>query len=87
MICAGISGILCWLPFYPIDQIKTRIQTQSFNNNKNGMMTMREAFHQLYVQEGGVKRLYRGLTPCLIRAFPAYAAQYTVYETALKYVR
>jgi solute carrier family 25 carnitine/acylcarnitine transporter 20/29 len=84
VICAGVSGMICWFPFYPIDQVKTRIQTQSFAQKK--MITMREAFLHLYKNEGGVKRLYRGLTPCLIRAFPAYAAQYITYETALKMI-
>jgi len=88
VLCAGTSGMICWFPFYPIDQIKTRIQTQSFSgaSSTRKMLSMTEAFRQL-MKEGGVRVMYRGLTPCLVRAFPAYSAQYTTFETALHWVR
>ena len=45
--------------------------------------TYRSSFHCLAaIYRGeGVRGLYKGVGPCLMRAFPAYAAQFTLYDT------
>ena len=35
---------------------------------------------------GGMKRFTAGLAPALARSFPANAAGFAVYETAIKYL-
>lgn len=31
LISVGVAGVLCWLPTYPLDVIKTRIQSNNFS--------------------------------------------------------
>jgi solute carrier family 25 (mitochondrial carnitine/acylcarnitine transporter), member 20/29 len=79
IFAAGIGGILAWLPCYPIDQVKSHMQL-------SGRGTHRSMFHcakHIYVMEGWRHGFFKGLGPCLSRAFPAYAAQYIMYEQAV----
>lgn len=62
---AGVlSGIAMWLPVYPIDVIKSRIQTER--------MTVRQA-----IRYGN---LWAGLTPCLARAGLVYGIGFKILE-------
>lgn len=63
----GMGGVCLWLTIFPFDLIKSRIQVQ---NSNIGMMTMLLKI----VREEGPRTLYRGLTPTLLRTFPATAA-------------
>lgn len=61
----GIAGMLAWGTIYPLDTIKTRVQA-------GAAKTIREAFKQ-----GG---LWKGLTPCLVRAAITNSVGFYVYE-------
>jgi solute carrier family 25 (mitochondrial carnitine/acylcarnitine transporter), member 20/29 len=75
---AGLGGIMYWCCIYPVDVIKSSMQTDSLVKSKRRYPTMVAAASGLW-QEGGVSRFYRGFAPCLIRAAPANAAMlYTV---------
>ncbi|EIE24179.1 mitochondrial carrier [Coccomyxa subellipsoidea C-169] len=67
---AGTGGLMYWLAIYPIDQIKSAMQTDSIIKAERKYPTMGAAFSKLYA-EGGVPRFYKGFTPCLLRAVPA----------------
>ena len=70
LIGGGIGGLLYWVPFFPIDVIKSTIQADSpYKRQYYGLLS---TSRKLY-QEGGYKRFYKGFTPCLIRAVPANA--------------
>ena len=75
VLAAGIGGIVGWLPCYPVDVIKSRMQVAPQG-------TYRTWIHcgiDLYRREGH-RAMYKGLPMCLVRAFPAYAAQFLLYE-------
>lgn len=65
LLHGGLSGVLSWLCTYPIDTVKTRIQS-------GGAKTMRQAFR------GG--QLWRGVVPCLVRSFIVNACGFYAYE-------
>ena len=73
---AWVAGVCCWLPVYPIDVIKTWMQLHptKFANIF--------ACARYLAKNEGSKVFWRGLSPCLLRAGPAYSAQYLVYEYA-----
>ena len=50
---------------YPFDTIKTIIQVQSLSERT---MTQLEAF-KMVLNDSGVNGLFKGLMPCIIRAF------------------
>ena len=65
LFVGGISGTLSWLFTYPIDVVKTRIQT---NHN----ITLLDK--SLY------KKLWKGISPCLVRGFISNGVCFYVYE-------
>lgn len=75
VVAAGVGGIVGWLPCYPVDVIKSRMQVVPQGTYK----TWIHCGLDLYRTEGR-RGMYKGLPMCLVRAFPAYAAQFLLYE-------
>jgi solute carrier family 25 carnitine/acylcarnitine transporter 20/29 len=78
------AGYSMWLTCYPIDIIKSRVQTDSFSSPKytsaiNCLTTS--------VRAEGISCLFRGLTPCLLRAAPANAATFICFEYTMRLLR
>lgn len=77
MMAGGLAGVAFWGSVYPLDVVKTKIQTDSdVRPRYNGIV---DCARQT-VKEGGVGALYRGVGPCLARAFPANAVTFFVFE-------
>lgn len=75
LLAGGLAGIANWLVAIPIDTVKSRWQTN------DQYKTVLECTKDL-VSKQGFGALFRGLTPALIRAFPANAATLLGVETA-----
>lgn len=83
VLAGSMTGVACWLATYPIDIIKTRIQLDSFSNPLyKGMV---DCFNKSYKAEG-LKGLYRGFSPCALRAAPANGATFLAYEAAISFM-
>ena len=84
LLAGGCGGLAYWVLCYPLDIIKSAIQTDAIDpaarRYKGGLLGTGA---QLW-KEGGVKRFTAGLSPCLLRAFPANAAGFVAYEQAVK---
>ena len=87
MLCGGLAGIVTWASVFPLDVIKTRLQTQrpmqSHDTAQGRVQLGRKGAWLLakdMFRESGVKPFFRGLTVCSIRAFIVNAAQWAVYE-------
>ncbi len=61
------------------DLIKTRMQTQRGAEVMSLQQTLRHV-----VAEGGMRALYRGFTPCIIRAAPANAVAFWGLESTMR---
>jgi solute carrier family 25 carnitine/acylcarnitine transporter 20/29 len=76
-ICAGgAAGIANWLVGMPPDVLKSRLQTAPEGTYPKGI---RDVFKNLIKTEGPLA-LYKGITPVLLRAFPANAACFVGFE-------
>ena len=62
----GLAGVGSWLITYPIDTLKTRLQS-------NSNCTLWSAY--------GQGHLFRGMTICLVRAFIVNACSFVVYDS------
>mmetsp|Transcript_11827 Transcript_11827/g.20281 ORF Transcript_11827/g.20281 Transcript_11827/m.20281 type:complete len:310 (+) Transcript_11827:300-1229(+) len=81
MTAGSFAGLAFWGSVYPMDVIKTRIQTDSDMNPKyRGIL---DCTRQI-VKAEGVSALYRGVGPCLARSVPANAICFVVYEYLIK---
>uniref|UniRef100_A0A7S0T6P7 Mitochondrial carrier protein n=1 Tax=Mantoniella antarctica TaxID=81844 RepID=A0A7S0T6P7_9CHLO len=78
MIAGGAGGFCYWSIFYPIDVIKSAMMTDAINPAERQYKGFLDAGSKL-LKQGGWKRLYAGVVPCLLRASPANAGMlYTV---------
>ena len=67
---AGVGGLLYWLAIFPVDVVKSAVQSDSIKTAEKKYAGPLSAAGALW-REGGVARFYRGFTPCLLRAVPA----------------
>lgn len=68
-LSGSIAGCLSWILTYPIDTIKSRIQS-------NSCSSIKDAIKQ--------KKLFLGFGNCIIRAFIVNGIGFSIYEEALK---
>ncbi|KAH7198151.1 mitochondrial carrier domain-containing protein [Fusarium flagelliforme] len=74
--CAGAAaGVAMWIPVFPIDTVKSRLQTSE------GNVSVGSIVRELYGR-GGVKAFFPGFGPALARAVPANAATFLGVELA-----
>lgn len=82
MISGAMAGYTYWIFGYPVDLIKTKLQTDSFTNPQ--YKSAFDCIRQTY-KTNGVSGFFRGFLPCMLRAGPVNAGSFLVYETTLKY--
>ncbi|EFA83131.1 mitochondrial substrate carrier family protein [Heterostelium album PN500] len=81
MLAGGIGGMSYWTLTYPVDVIKSSIQTDSIVPSQRRYANMMDCASKIYKQQG-IAGFYKGFTPCFIRSFPANAACFVLYEKA-----
>ncbi|THD26251.1 Mitochondrial ornithine transporter [Fasciola hepatica] len=88
--CGGMGGVMLWLAIFPFDVLKSRMQIghleaepahtssvePSVKQRQPGMIKL---FCRI-VKHEGVRSLYRGLGPTLLRTFPASGALFVAVE-------
>lgn len=79
LLAGGIAGIVAWLPCYPQDVVKSRIQAMASSHPTSTWSNFKSL-----LSEGGWRYLFRGFTPTMARAFPANAATFLAYELTRK---
>lgn len=82
-VAGGLAGALSWLVVYPVDMVKSRLQTQPLVNPEyTGII---DCFKKVYRAEGP-KAFSNGLTATLLRAFPLNAITFFVYELTMRFL-
>ncbi|KAK9249568.1 mitochondrial carrier domain-containing protein [Lipomyces tetrasporus] len=74
----GMSGVAMWLTIFPIDTIKSKLQSSETHTN------IARVTSSIY-KAGGVKAFFPGLGPALARSFPANAATFVGVELTHKF--
>ncbi|EXJ80617.1 solute carrier family 25, member 46 [Capronia epimyces CBS 606.96] len=77
MTAGGAAGVAMWIPVFPIDTIKSRLQSAE------GRPTIGGTISGVY-RSGGIKAFFPGFGPALARAVPANAATFVGVELAHK---
>jgi solute carrier family 25 carnitine/acylcarnitine transporter 20/29 len=98
LLCGGLAGIVTWATIFPLDVIKTRVQTQVLHHERRphgeqrGLLqsdtperrlsSLEIAKHAYRTEGTGV--FFRGLGICSVRAFVVNAVQWAVYEWMMR---
>ena len=81
LFAGGMAGLTGWIYMLPADTIKSRIQSAEAGKY-SGMM---DCVRQLIKTEG-YGAFYRGIGPVFLRSFPANAACFFGFETAMNFI-
>ncbi|KAG5459780.1 MAG: hypothetical protein BJ554DRAFT_8264 [Olpidium bornovanus] len=86
LISGALSGTLSKIAVYPVDTIRKRMQIQGPTQNAYAVnhvptypKSIKGVFAQILRDEGPLS-LYKGLTPAILKAAPASAITFLVYE-------
>ncbi|QRC95038.1 hypothetical protein JI435_027690 [Parastagonospora nodorum SN15] len=98
LLCGGLAGVVTWASIFPLDVIKTRVQTQILHSErslsgeerallhpavpKRRMSSLEIAKHAYQTEGSGV--FFRGLGICSVRAFVVNAVQWAMYEWMMR---
>ncbi|KAF1361615.1 mitochondrial carrier [Lizonia empirigonia] len=98
LMCGGFAGIVTWASIFPMDVIKTRVQTQILQSEpvrtgeqqsllhaegrRTQMGAIQIARHAYQTEGAGF--FFRGLGICSVRAFIVNAVQWAVYEWMMR---
>ena len=77
MTAGGAAGVAMWIPIFPVDTIKSRLQSAE------GRPTVGGVVRGVYAS-GGLKAFFPGMGPAMARAVPANAATFLGVEVAHK---
>ena len=82
MTGGAMAGVAYWTAFYPADTVKSQIQT----NPKFASSNFSQVFKGIYRNEG-IRGLYKGWAITAIRAAPAHALLFGVYNETMRFLQ
>ncbi|CAG8839856.1 18112_t:CDS:2, partial [Gigaspora margarita] len=66
------AGFRMWIPVYPIDVVKSKLQTDGFTSQTR------------QYKKTNVKGFFKGFGACMLRAAPVNAFTFVAYELAMR---
>jgi solute carrier family 25 carnitine/acylcarnitine transporter 20/29 len=98
LLCGGLAGVVTWASVFPLDVVKTRVQTQIFRTPESSPLlegtvpaetTPQKRLGAIEIARNayrteGPSVFFRGLAVCSVRAFIVNAAQWAVYEWIMR---
>ncbi|KAK1050194.1 hypothetical protein LTS16_003178 [Friedmanniomyces endolithicus] len=82
-LMGGVSGAIGASIVYPINLLRTRLQSQGTAAHRRTYTGIADVTRQTIAGEG-VRGLFKGLTPNLLKVVPAVSITYVVYENCKK---
>lgn len=83
LLFGATAGEILWLSSYPLDVIKSKIQSDSFGKNSKYNAKIWKVVEEIRKTEG-MRGFWKGIGPTLARAIPCSAATFTTVETILR---
>ena len=77
----GLSGYTLWTGIYPVDVIKSKLQTDSITSPKYKSVV--DVIRDVW-KVNGLKGFYKGFTPTILRAAPANGATFAAFEVTIR---
>ncbi|CAG8545039.1 10992_t:CDS:2 [Racocetra fulgida] len=83
LLYGATAGYGMWIPVYPIDSVKSKIQTDGFTPETRQYKGSIDCFVKVYRKEG-VRGFFKGFGTCMLRAAPVNASTFLAYEFAMR---
>lgn len=89
LVCGAIAGCVCWIPVYPIDLVKTRLQRtpaySNFASDKESMNEISQSFEiaQDLYKQGGISSFFDGIGPLLMKCAISHSVTFWVYDSLM----
>ncbi len=83
MVCGAISGMACWIPVYPIDVVKTRMQNTKGGPSAPGGNVSAVGVAIVIYKTEGIGAFFKGLGLLLLRAAVSNGVTFWVYALIL----
>lgn len=83
-VSGGISGAFSWFACFPLDTLKTRVQSE--NLDQKHVTNWRGHFAKVKASQGGFRSLYKGVSISIYRAFCANGCSFLAYEQSRGYL-
>ena len=80
MVCGAISGMACWIPVYPIDVVKTRMQNTKGGESASGKPVSGTGVAVVIYKTEGIGAFFDGLGLLLLRAAVSNGVTFWVYD-------
>lgn len=79
----GLSGYTLWIGIYPVDVIKSKLQTDSLSKPtyRGSLDVVKDIW-----TKNGIKGFYRGFIPTILRAAPANGATFAAFEFTMRLI-
>jgi len=85
LIAGGCAGFAQWITCYPLDFVKSSMQGDHPYPEGRRYKSYFDVWHKVYSTEG-FRGFFRGLTPCLLRSFPANATCLMLFEYSTQWM-
>ncbi|XP_049851924.1 uncharacterized protein LOC126328065 [Schistocerca gregaria] len=83
LLCGSLSGLGMWLTCYPLDVVKSRIQSDSLDRATAEYKSTLDCWKKTF-RAGGVRAFYKGFWACILRSMPVNGATFLAYELAIR---
>jgi solute carrier family 25 carnitine/acylcarnitine transporter 20/29 len=83
LLAGGIAGVFCWVVVYPVDYIKTLMQTDDLLQPRQRSML---GYCREELSRGSFKRFFLGFEIMIVRAFFVNAAGFFCFEMGKRLV-
>ena len=82
-VAGGLAGAVAWTVSFPLDCVRARVQGRDLNSASSS------SYHvlQQLLAEKGVRGLYSGVGPSILRAFLVSGSRFSAYEVTLWLLR
>ncbi|KAH0609486.1 uncharacterized protein H6S33_012972 [Morchella sextelata] len=81
----GLAGEALWLGSYPLDVVKSKMQTDKLGDDKI-YKSMTDCFRKVWQKEG-MSGFWKGLGPTCLRAMPVSAGTFFVVEMTMRAIK
>jgi solute carrier family 25 carnitine/acylcarnitine transporter 20/29 len=85
LINGSTTGIVLWAATYPIDIVKSKLQTDSLDKSKREFSSAIDCVKKTFKSQG-LKGFYKGFSACILRAGPANGATFVAYEVVMNLI-